>query len=46
MNSTPIIEHREAQPYAAVRMQVPIPFGKFLQPAWSKVRYWLLEKGP
>lgn len=45
MNSNPITEHREAQPYAAVRMQVAIPFGKFLQPAWSKVHNWLTEQG-
>jgi effector-binding domain-containing protein len=50
MNSKPKIEDRKAQPYAAVRMQVPIPFGKYLQPAWSKVHGWLatqqLSHGP
>ena len=40
MNSKPKIEERKAQPYAAIRMQVPIPFGKYLQPAWSKVHGW------
>ena len=45
MISTPIIERREAQPYAAVRLQVPIPFGKFLQPAWSQVHNWLAGRG-
>jgi effector-binding domain-containing protein len=45
MNTIPKIEHREAHPYAAVRMQVPIPFGKFLQPAWSKVHNWLAGQG-
>ena len=45
MNSEPKIEKRPAHPYAAVRMQVPIPFGKFLQPAWSKVNTWLADQG-
>jgi effector-binding domain-containing protein len=26
-------------------MQLPIPFGKFLKPAWSKVDQWLAEQG-
>lgn len=50
MNSEPKIEQRSAQPYAAVRLQVPIPFGKYLQPAWAKVQKWIaaqgLENGP
>ena len=41
MNSEPKIEQRAAHPYAAIRMQVPIPFGKYLQPAWSRVESWL-----
>jgi len=45
MNSKPKIEERKAQPYAAIRMQVPIPFGKYLQPAWSKVHGWLAGQG-
>jgi effector-binding domain-containing protein len=45
LNSLPKLEKRLAQPYAAVRMQVPIPFGKFLQPAWSKVNTWLADQG-
>jgi len=44
-NPKPSIEKREAHPYAAVRLQVPIPFGKFLQPAWSKVHTWLTGQG-
>ena len=45
VNTKPIIEHRGAQPYAAIRMQVPLPFGKFLQPAWAKVNTWLAGQG-
>jgi effector-binding domain-containing protein len=45
MNSNPVIEYRNAHPYAAIRMKVPIPFGKVLQPAWSKVHSWLAGKG-
>jgi effector-binding domain-containing protein len=26
-------------------MQVPVPFGKFLQPSWSKVHEWLAGQG-
>ena len=45
MNTIPRLEQRAVQPYAAVRIQAPIPFGKFLQPAWSKVRSWLADQG-
>ena len=45
MKTIPSIEQREAHPYAAIRMQVPVPFGKFLQPAWSKVHTWLAGQG-
>ena len=41
----PTIEQRVAHPYAAVRLQVPFPIGKFLQPAWSKVNNWLAKQG-
>jgi effector-binding domain-containing protein len=41
----PKIEPRAAQAYAAVRLQVPIPFGKFLQPAYAKVQKWLSGQG-
>ena len=41
----PRIEQRDAHAYAAVRLQAPIPFGKFLQPAWSKVHNWLAGQG-
>jgi effector-binding domain-containing protein len=45
MISGPKVEQRPAHPYAAVRLQVPIPFGKYLQPAWSKVHKWLAGQG-
>jgi len=45
MITKPSIEYHEAHPYAAVRLQVPIPFGKFLQPAYAKVNTWLAGKG-
>lgn len=45
MNAPPQIEQRDAHPYAAVRLQVPIPFGKFLNPAWGKVKQWLARQG-
>lgn len=41
----PVIEHRDAHPYAAVRLQVAIPFGKSLQTAWLKVHHWLQGQG-
>jgi effector-binding domain-containing protein len=44
MFTKPTIEVRQAHPYAAVRMQVPIPFGKFLAKAYSRVQNWLAEK--
>ena len=50
MISTPSIEYRPEHPYAAVRIKAPIPFGKYLGPAWSKVNTWLqgqnLTHGP
>ena len=45
MNTEPKIERRKKQYYAAIRMAVPIPFGKYLQPAWSEVHDWLEQKG-
>ncbi len=45
MLAKPKLEHRPEQPYAAIRMAVPIPFGKYLQPAWNEVSQWLLDKG-
>ena len=45
MSTEPKIERRKKQYYAAIRMAVPIPFGKYLQPAWNEVYGWLKEKG-
>lgn len=42
---TPTIEQRPAQPYAAIRLQVGIPFGDVLVPAWDKVHAWLAAQG-
>jgi len=44
-DALPKIERRPAHSYAAVRMQVPLPFGKYLQPAWAKVDDWLARQG-
>jgi len=32
----PKIERRKKQNDVAIRMAVPIPFGKYLQPAWDE----------
>jgi effector-binding domain-containing protein len=45
MISTPRVERRPEQPYAAIRTAVPIPFGPYLPPLWDKVRDWLTQKG-
>lgn len=44
MITEPKIERRKKQHYAAIRMAVPIPFGKSLQPAWDEVYDWLKSK--
>lgn len=44
MITEPKIEPRKKQPYVAIRMAVPIPFGKYLQPAWDEVYDWLQNK--
>lgn len=41
MISKPRLEVRKEQPYAAIRIQVPIPFGKFMTPLWAEVHNWL-----
>ena len=41
MITGPKIEPRKKQNYVAIRMTVPIPFGKYLQPAWDEVYEWL-----
>ena len=45
MITEPKIERRKKQNYVAIRMAVPIPFGKYLGPAWSEVEAWLKSKG-
>lgn len=45
MITEPRIERRKKQHYAARRLAVPIPFAKYLQPAWKEVYGWLNEKG-
>jgi effector-binding domain-containing protein len=45
MVSEPKLERRKKQNYVAIRMAVPIPFGKYLQPAWDEVYDWLKVKG-
>jgi effector-binding domain-containing protein len=44
MITEPKIERRKKQNYVAIRMAVPIPFGKYLQPAWDEVYDWLKSK--
>jgi effector-binding domain-containing protein len=44
MITEPTIERRKKQNYLAVRMSVPIPFGKYLQPAWGEVYEWMMQK--
>lgn len=41
MISKPQIVQRAEQPYAAIRVQVPIPFGSYLRPLWAEVSTWL-----
>ncbi len=45
MITTPKIEYRPAQPYAAVRLQAAIPFGKFVQPSHRETLRWLEGRG-
>jgi effector-binding domain-containing protein len=45
MISTPKLEHRQEQRYAAIRTSLPIPFGSYLGPLWKEVNQWLKEKG-
>lgn len=44
MITEPRIERRKKQHYVAIRMAVPIPFGKYLQPAWDEVYHWMMSK--
>ncbi|MFZ1042145.1 MAG: GyrI-like domain-containing protein [Anaerolineales bacterium] len=43
MNTEPKIERRKKQHYVAIRTTVPIPFGKYLQPAWNEVYEWMVH---
>ena len=43
MITEPKIERRKKQDYVAIRMAVPIPFGKYLQPAWNEVYEWMMH---
>ncbi len=45
MKPKPRLENRSAMPFAAIRAQVPIPFGQYLQPMWSEVHDWLSSVG-
>ncbi len=45
MTTEPKLERRKKQHYVAIRMAVPIPFGKYLQPAWDEVYDWMKDKG-
>lgn len=45
MITSPRIERRKKLQYAARRLAVPIPFGKYLQPAWNEVHEWMKDKG-
>src|SRR5215467_3722957 len=45
MITEPKIERRKKQNYVAIRMSVPIPFGKYLGPAYNEVQAWLRSKG-
>ena len=44
MLTKPKLETRQVQHYTAIRMAVPIPFGKYLQPSWNEVNRWLLDR--
>jgi effector-binding domain-containing protein len=45
MVTQPKLKNRQQQYYAAIRTQVPIPFGRYLQPLWKKVNDWLKSQG-
>lgn len=44
MITEPKLERRKQQYYVAMRIAVPIPFGKYLQPAWNEVYEWMNKK--
>ncbi|MGB8215518.1 MAG: GyrI-like domain-containing protein [Anaerolineales bacterium] len=41
MIAEPKLEYRKEQHYAAIRVALPIPFGKFLPSLWDEVNAWL-----
>jgi effector-binding domain-containing protein len=45
MNVEPKLETREPQPYAALRVEAPLPFGPILGPSWNEVHAWLESQG-
>jgi len=45
MVTQPKLENRQQQYYAAIRTELPIPFGRYLQPLWNKVNAWLKSQG-
>lgn len=45
MTREPRLEQRNERPYAAIRMQAPIPFGPILGPLWGEVNAWLAGRG-
>jgi len=45
MINEPRLESRREQPYAAIRSQVPIPFGEVLPGLWGEVAGFLTAKG-
>ncbi len=44
MITQPRIERHRKQNYVGIRMAVPIPFGKYLQPAWNEVYKWMMHR--
>jgi effector-binding domain-containing protein len=44
MITEPKIQRRKKQNYVARRIAVPIPFGKYLQPAWNEVYEWMMDR--
>jgi effector-binding domain-containing protein len=45
MITTPKLDVRKAVPFAAIRTQVAIPFGKVLPELWGEVHTWLAGQG-
>ncbi len=45
MISQPRLEYRKEQYYIAIQTQVPVPFGKYLNPLWDEVQSWMESRG-